>query len=244
MPDIGLPLNAGSLPYACYPSDPQTLYSDMFSRGSALASDLRGVIISESAPAAADQDKLWVQTTGGAPIRQFIYFNAQWVWPHASAAGGNERRLWVGTLAQLVTYDGGDSGALGDASGAMWAEDTDFAGRSPMHPGTITNAVPATTLGVNDNFGNGSELQTDQQVAPHTHPLSGDTTIQDGVRLNSVFSGVGGAGVQIGNTGPPATDIQVTANTYLTTQQRMSVVHPVRGIYIIRRTSRVYYRAI
>jgi hypothetical protein len=37
------------------------------------------------------------------------------------------------------------------------------------------------------------------------------------------------------------TDISIIANTYVTSQQEMLMVHPVRGMSCIKRTGRIYY---
>jgi hypothetical protein len=272
MSTIGLPLNIGALPYTCYPSDPQTFYADMFSRARALFPAITGVVISASTPAANDRDKLWIKTSGGAPTQpqpQFIYFNGVWVWPNVAPAGGNKRELWAGSLVDLVTYDGGDANLVGDASGAMWEEDTTFQGRSPMGPGAISGSDPAKTLALNEQYGSGSVTLADNQVfSAQTHghcigritssddgyfpfgttspPYTDAATIQgrriagSGVVTTTTLSAVTPPGPYLISSEPynPATGVALSQETNVAHEN----VPPVTGIYIIKRTSRVYYK--
>ncbi len=77
---------------------------------------------------------LWLQTSQnttdginyGDPLRWFFWNGTAWVWPHQVPPLSEERRLWLGTEADLWFYDGGDGttpvGAT-DTTGAMWAVD-------------------------------------------------------------------------------------------------------------------------
>jgi hypothetical protein len=272
MSTIGLPLNIGALPYTCYPSDPQTFYADMFSRARALFPAITGVVISSGTPAASDRDKLWIKTSGGAPTQpqpQFIYFNGVWVWPNVAPAGGNKRELWAGSLVDLVTYDGGDANLVGDASGAMWEEDTTFQGRVPMGPGAISGSDPAKTLAVNEQYGSGSVTLTDAQLfsmqghqhlmgrfqgddngyflyGTNTEPYTGAGSVQgrwiagEGSESYATLSSVSLPG-QYMLTGAPYNPATSEAMSTLTNVAHENVP-PVTGIYIIKRTSRVYYK--
>jgi microcystin-dependent protein len=272
MSTIGLPLNIGALPYTCYPSDPQTFYADMFSRARALFPAITGVVISSGTPAASDRDKLWIKTSGGAPTQpqpQYIYFNGVWVWPNVAPAGGNKRELWAGSLVDLVTYDGGDANLVGDASGAMWEEDTTFQGRIPMGPGAISGSDPAKTLALNEQYGEGSVTLTDAQLfyaQSHKHVMGRINTGDNGAftfeSTSEPFTGAGSLqGRLISGEGGAATyalsdstlngPYLVTSETYnpatgLAVSATANVAHenvpPVVGIYIIKRTSRVYYK--
>lgn len=239
MPDIGLPLNAGDLPYACYPADPQTLYNDMFSLGSATAAELRGVTIGPTAPAASDQDKLWVKTSAGAPIGQFIYFNGAWVWPHEVPASGSERRMWVGSLADLQTYDGGSVGAVGAATGPFWEEDVAFRDRIPMGVG------PAIALAVATNYGDADasiSLLT-ANMAPHKHFVAKSTAA--GAVLVDAVTSVSYSGAWGSNSDYNLSAVAAGANVGLSddgtgASAPFSILNPVRALYMIVRTARIY----
>lgn len=239
MPTIGVPLNIGQLPYACYPSDPQTFYQDMFNRARALYPSITGVIISASAPAASDSDKLWIKTTGGAPVGHFVRFNAQWVWPHEVPASGQERRLWVGNLTDLDTYDGGSSGAVADAVGPFWTRDLAFNDRLLVGVGPTLAPVEATNYGDAD----ASILITEAQLPAHRHfmfstvdgvsqgfptPTNYCSRRGDGYAEDDyVTQGVGG-------------DASIALTSAVGAGAPVNILNPCRALYIIQRTARIY----
>ena len=234
MATIGVPLNIGQLPYTCYPSDPQSFYADMFSRASALYPQITGVIISDNTPAASDRDKLWIKTSAGAPVvglaGQYVFYNGAWLWPHLTSAGSPLRLLWLEDLTALQTFDGGDTNPAGIASGPMWEEDTTFRGRSPMHPGAIPD--DGSVLGVDGTYGVGVHTLTTNEIPSHTHDLD----------VNRKVGGDTGAGGQ--NIYGDATVGAAYTLTSDATGGGLAHpnVHPVRGIYLIKRSSRIYYK--
>lgn len=223
---------------------PQILANEIVGKAVAQfgGSGFTAIINQQAVPGINDIDKLWRQPSTAA-IGLYQYTGGQWIVVHPSPPGGNERRWWAGTLVELRSFDGGDGTATVPTGnvGAMWEEDTGFVGRSPMHPGLIPTANPVKTLAVSENYGEGAHTQTAEEVGAHNHPLASDVLIKDGRKINVVSSGVGAAGLAIGLTGPALADISVLDNTFTTTQQPMPVIHPVRGIYCIRRTARLNY---
>lgn len=203
------------------------------------------ILNSEAVPGVNDIDKLWFRpSTAGLGLYRFS--GGTWIIPHPSPAGGNERRHWVGTLTQLQSFDGGDGTANPPQTnvGAMWEEDIEFRGRSSIGPGAVPLSSPAVSTTVAVNAGAGSVLQTDQMVGTHDHPLLSDALIQDGRGVNVVTTGVGGAGLAVGLTAPPLADLLVGDNTYTTTQVETPILHPVRGMYVIKRSARVNYTGV
>lgn len=231
---IGLPLIAPTLPFDCYPPTPQALINAAFSLGSAQATDLTGMVISDDTPGPENFDKAWYKTSGGFPIMVFKYAGGQWLARHPSTADGNERRLWVGEAAGLVIFDGGDSGLLGASSGAMWVVDPEFVGRSPIGPGLIPDT--ATTLAVAENFGQGKHTLLEAELPPHIHQ----------VPFPALKEGAGQVaepgGPSVGNPAFPPNTGTMPTDGGLGTSTPLSIVHPVRGAFIIKRTTRVYYR--
>jgi len=61
-----------------------------------------------------------------------------------------ERRIFVGTLLQLETYDGGESGTVSQSTGPFWERDTAFSDMWPLGVGSLI-AAPLTTLQVFDD---------------------------------------------------------------------------------------------
>jgi hypothetical protein len=209
------------------------------------------IVISDTAP--ADTTKIWFKTVGGLPSdpNQFYKWNPSlglWVRANSAAASGNDLRLFEGTIGgggDLETYDGGSAGVVGDASGPMWEEATEYRGRSPMGVGAIPTANPAKSLALAEDFGEGAHLQTTDEVGSHKH--------EEGIYVRTSVTGywVPANGSTASGTGDLAQDVNLVLdrslpftanNTYgASGQQTMPVVHPVRGVYFIRRTARIYY---
>lgn len=61
-----------------------------------------------------------------------------------------ERRLFCGTLLQLESYDGGESGTISQSTGAFWERDTAFSDLWPLGVGALI-AAPLSTLAVFDD---------------------------------------------------------------------------------------------
>ena len=226
------PLTAGELASNCWPPDPQTLYNEMFAKGY-LSLNLSAPVISSSTPSTTDRDKVWFKIDGsGRPVGQFIFQGGKWIWPHEVPAGGSMRQMWVGSAAALVTYDGGTAGTVSDASGPMWEIDTDFEGRSPMGVGTIPGkTLSPTTIAVGDDLGTAEHTQVEGEVGAHVHEVQLDVQNADGgsgvTALSDNFS-----------TNERQTDTELNQAQGDVTP--MNILHPVRGVYMIKRSSRIY----
>lgn len=230
-----LPLIAGILPTgACYSTEQQRLNAFMAVSSALLASGMTFYNFGPDKPSVENQAYPWFNTTYG----RWYFFNGVWKAPVNYDA--NERRLWVGTLVQLQSYDGGDgtSGPVTDTSGPMWMEDTAFQGRSPMGPGAIPSSNPAKTLAVAEAFGEGAHAQTATELYPHSHE-------PDNVKAD-YFLGHAKASQGVYNVGQGGDTAQfpltATAGGNASGQaEAANVVHPVVGTYIIRPSGRLYY---
>lgn len=245
---IGLKLIAGTLPTNCYPATPQELYAAMFALGQAEASELDGVIISDTTPAATDRDKAWLKTSAGAPLWPPIYryFNGQWVMRHNVDPSGSERRIWVGALADLNTYEGGSAGAVGDASGPFWEEDAAFQDRIPMGVG------PAIALAVATNYGiaNAQVTLAPDNIKDHRHFTAADFSAAGQPKptaSNQTAHSGGGTGNENYIFQGTSTEANIArsspADGLTGANSAFSVLNPVRGIYVIKRTARIYWVA-
>jgi len=113
---------------------------------------LTGVWVADTAP--SDETNLWYKLDGttGHPIGMYFYDTglAQWVRPHAIPPLGKERMLWVGTPAELWSYDGGNgvdpSSTLPTIStGPFWEVDGDFSDK-------LAGGVGSTVAAVGTNY--------------------------------------------------------------------------------------------
>lgn len=222
----------------------QILANEIVGRGVAQLSgtSFASILNQEAVPGINDVDKLWYQPSTAAR-GLYSYIGGAWIIPHPSPAAGNERRHWVGTLVELRSFDGGDGTAtvpMGNV-GAMWVEDTEFVGRSGIGPGSVPSSSPALSVAVATNAGAGTVLQTEEMVGTHDHPLGADTTNLDGRKVKCVTPGSGAVGLNQGLTGTPLTPLSVLDNTYTASQVEIPILHPVRGMYVIKRSDRVNY---
>lgn len=187
----------------------------------------------------------WFRTLSGYPDRWYVYTGAaqgpsKWLSLHPVPVGPNGlREFWVGTEDELLVYDGGEVGIATLSSGPFWEIDHDFDGRSPMGPGVILGANPAKTLSVGENYGEGAHTQTAEEVGPHTHEMSPkDIEVAPGSGTSHGFR------YEPTATGDPHPDLVANINAYTTSQEASPIIHPVRGMWIIKRTIRKYYRSV
>lgn len=230
-----LPLSPGTLATQCYSADPQVFYNEMFEKGSALVGDLTGIIISATEPDPEDRDKAWLKlsSAGGPPAISLplVWFNGKWVARHPDAPEGDARRLWIGTEAALVTYDGGSSGTVSDVSGPMWEVDHTFDRRFPIGPDTTSPAIAVGATG-------GSETHTITQAE-----------LPDVDLTLTVWSGQ--ADNLDNDTHEILTNPQVPTNPGNNVETlpvplggsgtAFDMKPPYVGIYVIRRTARTFY---
>ena len=237
-------LSMGTLSSSCFDSL-QAMWVDGVSQmtGTVLDGSLK-YIISETAPGADDQDKLWIKLSGGAPVRQYVYYNGAWVWPHALPPSDSRLQIYKGSSANIDTLDGGSAGAVGSATGPFWEIDTDLSGKFPLGVGTLPSgtAVDSGTTG-----GSETVTLTSDQLPDHEHlgkayyrseqssggpsdPSGlGDTTEHEsGGHTASTSNNWNVAGVQ-------------TTSTVGTTDQAHTNMPPYYGVFFLKRTARQYY---
>ncbi len=235
MPVIQLPLIPGTLPPdACYPNEQARLNAFMQASYAALSGQTFFNYGADE-PAPEFRTFPWLNTTDG---RWYSYLGA-WIQPYNYDF--NERRLYVGDLTALQTYDGGDTGAPGTMSGPTWVEDTEFIGRSPMGPGAIPTSNPAVTLNVATNAGEGAHAQTSEELYPHSHEPNDDFSgflglVKPGKPSNFEITG----GTEVRSMGTTALE----GGNADGDAEPANVIHPVRGAYIIKWTGRLYRRAV
>jgi len=266
MPD--LPIIAPTLPEGFCPATWQELVNEAVGKAVAQfdGSGFTVIINQEAVPAVTDQDKLWRRPSQG-DRGLYQYSGGAWVTVNPETPSGNARRWWIGTLVDLETYDGGAAGAVAANSGPMWEEDTGFQGRSPMGPGTIPDIL--TLLAVAANSGVGQVTLTSAQMSlllSHQHVLgrfaltTNDDTFNVVGGVADPYTGAGGliGREQTGDTGGnsqaalntltgeyeisgPPYDPGSSTDTASITNLPHTNVHPVRGLYCIKRTARVNY---
>lgn len=202
------------------------------------------IVISDTAP--TDTTKIWFKTVGGLPSdpNQFYKWHpsyAAWVKAHLSAPGGEETRLFRGTVGgggTLETYDGGSAGAVGPITGPMWEVDTAFTDRIPIGAGAVV---------VNTDAGAASVTLTNAELPAHTHLLvantnEGNNNPVTGTSHIQQDGGVGGGNENYRLTASSTEPTNgVSGITGSATPTAIDTRGPVRGTYFIKRTLREYY---
>lgn len=177
------------------------------------------IIRSETEPAAADRDKVWIQinSDGAATGKIFTYAYGKWVMlnPRRSVS---ERVWWTGSESAAWSYDGGDgtnptSNPPTATTGAMWQRDTDFDAKFPLQAGTLASGVvlaPGNTGGVEDVTLTLAQLPTNHQdwriEGSGSGDISGNDVIQGdvgtGPQTGTLVTGPNGGGMSHTNLGP------------------------------------------
>lgn len=98
-------------------------------------------------PSVEERDYLWDKTDSitGALLGTFSWsaLYGLWLKPHwiGASVPSNERRIYLGSLTSLETFDGGESATVSDTTGPFWKEDTDFQDKWPLGVGATLSTV-------------------------------------------------------------------------------------------------------
>jgi microcystin-dependent protein len=243
MQDAELEFLASSFPEGtCFASEQERLM--------AIARNLRGIlpgqystiIFDADEPAPEDRDKLWFKLSGdGSPDRLYAFYNGAWVSKHPTPPGPNgEIKAFEGDSSLIPTYDGGEAGEVGEASGPMWALAEEYQARFPIGAGTLASGT-AIAVGATG----GEEKVTTKLVAAnipaHSHNIGveGSDTTQEQDTAGKLRTGGGdirwlvNATKKVGQTEATGSGEAFVHNN----------LPPYRVVHWIRRTARKYYRA-
>lgn len=234
MPDTTpVTLLPGTLPYDCYPADPQTLNVDIITRAQAFLDEVfPGVYVGDTTPPANQRNRIWFNTL---TQRLYQYVNGDWqrtYWPSASS---KQEWFWNDTPGALETYDGGSAGAVGDSTGPLWEIVSEFEGRVPVGVGTLVGSSPAVAVARGDTGGGYQQTIAQANLPAVNLPLAVRTAQADNldndtteVLINPAHTSFSPLtlNVPLGGSGTPL----ATMPGYL-------------ARYVIRRTARIYVSA-
>lgn len=227
--DTQLPITSLAIPASLCYSTPQADYPILATYLKAIFSGSE-VVFGSSTPAAADRTKPWFRTnTDGTDDGMWVFYNGFWIQKHPLFIGAV--LMWEGAQANIPTLDGGEAAPVTNITGPFFEEVTEMAARSPLHPGTLP--LSTTVVGVGDNVGEDRHTMLAAELVAHQHDIK--TQKSGGSPGNYTLLAVkDSAG-------------EVVLNTELSTPATptaFNVVHPVRGIFFLRRTARVYRRRV
>jgi hypothetical protein len=227
MPETQLPIIESGTPAGlCY----TTLTNDIPLIAQYLRAVFSGSEINtgSSTPTAENRTKPWIRTNSdGTDDGIWEFYNGFWIQKHPLAAGSVI--LYEGASTTIDAFDGGETAAITNITGPFWEAVTAMAARSPIHPGTLASG---TIINVGDNLGEEKHVMTLAELIEHSHVIK---TFSAGA--------TGGDGGHILNEPDPASDVDHTTEPEGDSPpDGMNVIHPVRGIFFIRRTARLYRR--
>lgn len=250
-------LTPGTLPQGYCFSTLQQYYNDIIALTLAQLPGTASLFnYGANVPDPADQDKPWIRVAADGTLDGLYTFNGVWCRPHPTPPSGSERRMWVGTEANLWAYDGGDGTDPAttpptDTTGAMWVVDTAFAFRFPLGVGTNATTYdgnPASAVAVTGTGGAERHALATAELAEHSHlmanssantdqtALAGEVPIaaegwgnsDDGFRYD-LSKSLNDAEPDVGRTGKEGDG---------TSHQNMP---PYYGVYFIKRSARKHY---
>jgi len=235
MPNLTLiTLTAPSLPANYCPASYQKLANDIIGGTQATFNSTIGnsfFNFGPTYPAINNRIYPWLDENG----QWWIYDQGFWLRKNPVTAA-YERRIYVGTTTDLLSYDGGDGTATATSTtGPMWEVDTEFEARFPVGVGAFVASGAVAVMGKATSTSIAGEDQhtlTIPEMPKHTHSMTWDSNdTSGGDQLNTLYYGP--------EANIPNNMIKDTGST------GGDVAHnnlpPFYGVYFIKRTIRVYY---
>ena len=250
MPNLTLiTLTPPSLPVSYCPLNYQNLANDIIGGTQAVFNSTIGnsfFNFGPTFPAINNRIYPWLDENG----QWWIFKGGFWVYTNPVVAGSYERRIFVGTTNDLLSYDGGDGTAVaGDTSGPMWMVDTLLDARFPVGVGAFAASGSVAVLGTATStsiVGEDQHLLTTAEMPTHTHQVSIKTFGHGGNDGDRVAADGGTSSPTLTNnvTAFPSSTLDpdvdaIAANTGGNAAHNN--LPPFYGVYFIKRTSRIYY---
>jgi len=250
MPNLTLiTLTPPSLPVSYCPLNYQNLANDIIGGTQAVFNSTIGnsfFNFGPTFPAINNRIYPWLDENG----QWWIFKGGFWVYTNPVVAGSYERRIFVGTTTDLLSYDGGDGTAVpGDTFGPMWMVDTLLDARFPVGVGAFAASGSVAVLGTATStsiVGEDQHLLTTAEMPTHTHQVSIKTFGHGGNDGDRVAADGGTSSPTLTNnvTAFPSSTLDpdvdaIAANTGGNAAHNN--LPPFYGVYFIKRTSRIYY---
>jgi len=231
MPNLTLiTLTAPNLPLTYCPSNYQQLANDIISGTQATFNSAIGnsfFNFGSTTPALNNQVYPWLDENGN----WWVFNGGYWARQNPVAAGSSERRIFVGTSTDVLSYDGGDGTVYSGNpyAGSMWQLDNAFDARFPVGAGAFAASGAVSVQGTTTTtsvVGEDKHTLTVPEMPAHAHNF---------FPLVTADANNGGAnGVQYGTTANVATSPTGGDAAH-------NNLPPFYGVYFIKRTGRVYY---
>ena len=249
MPNLTLiTLTAPSLPANYCPASYQKLANDIIGGTQATFNSTIGnsfFNFGPTYPAINNRIYPWLDENG----QWWIYDQGFWLRKNPVTAA-YERRIYVGTTTDLLSYDGGDGTATATpTTGPMWEVDTEFEARFPVGVGAFVASGAVAVLGKATStaiVGEDQHKLTIPELAAHTHDVAikvfghggedGDRSAADGGTTSNTVTN--NTTIFPSSTIDPDLDAKAVSVGGDIAHNNLP---PFYGVYFIKRTIRVYY---
>lgn len=205
-----------------------------------------GVNYGNALPAHENENLPWFRLhPDGRPDRVYTHIDGLWLSRFFVDPPFTFWYTGTGLDADIGALHGGEVGAVSDYTGPFWTKVTGFEGRSPIVPATLPSGA---VINIGDNYGAEELTLTALNLPSHFHDIIADSTGQ-------ITGGDGGWIIGSGSaaSGSPARDLPANDTRPRTGRTEnagelaadidpVSNVHPVRGVWFLERTSRLYHR--
>lgn len=183
-------------------------------------------------PSAEDRDKGWFRTNAdGTPDGWYAYANGSWL-KRTTLPDPGAIMMWDGLETDITTLDGGEAGAVTPTTGPFWARVTAMDGRFPLGVGTFGT----TAVAVGDVGGAHEVTLALQEMPLHDHGLPGNKLVMHQTPAAGFLQ-------QVSGTGSSVIGFQAEGGKTDGTTKPHANMPPYRGVFFIKRTSRLYHRS-
>ena len=249
MPNLTLiTLTPPSLPVSYCPLNYQNLANDIIGGTQAVFNSTIGnsfFNFGPTYPAINNRIYPWLDENG----QWWIYDQGFWLRKNPVTAA-YERRIYVGTTTDLLSYDGGDGTATATSiTGPMWEVDTEFEARFPVGVGAFAASGAVAVMGKATStaiVGEDQHKLTIPELAAHTHDVAikvfghggedGDRSAADGGTTSNTVTN--NTTIFPSSTIDPDLDAKAVSVGGDIAHNNLP---PFYGVYFIKRTIRVYY---
>lgn len=238
----------------CYPGDPNDFANDLLNATVVTFNTSTANLFynfGDTEPSVDNRIYPWYRTDSDEDDGWYYWNGTYWIQPHPVPPESDERRLYVGSEASLLTYDGGANEAVGvdGCTGPFWEVDHDFDFCFPLGPGT---SAGGTVVAVGGTGGVEEHTLTEAEMPAHLHNIVSDTS-QGSVAWDN--SPTADKAIVRRSTDPGGDTEYSLCSEELTTPEATvgasstvgggdphTNMPPYRGAFIIKRTARVYRR--
>jgi len=225
----------------CYPGDPDTFATDIMQYTEVVFNAVGNIYynMGPDIPGADYRIYPWLRTEQGFEDGWYYWDDTigAWIKPHPTPASGGERRCFVGSTTDLQTYEGGNANAVDDADGPFWEVDSSFAARFPVGVGSFDNAGD---VGVTDTTTSTAVAGEDEHTLTLAE-LPADVVIPTKLKIAGAPDGdyLHHDAVEDADCGVYRDDV----NDIVADGDPHNNLPPFYGVYFIKRTARIYFRA-